>query len=137
MLVEGNRIVERVDTKAVLGEAGNVRTEQPAAGGHDQAVVGQRLSRALGGRDLHHAGLGVDRLGAALHVVDVDGLEDIQQRRRQGFGLRLVKPRADHQRRLRRNQRDLELFWRNALDVTQARCGEGGVHAGEAGADDN
>ena len=137
MLVEGNRIIERVDAEAVLGEAGNIRAEQPAAGGHDQAVVGESLSRALGGCDLHRAGLGVDRLGAALHVDDVDGLEHIQQRRRQGFGLRFVETWADHQRRLRGNQRDLELLGRNALDVAQAGRGKCGVHAGEAGADDD
>jgi hypothetical protein len=137
MLVEGNRIIERVDTEAVLGEARNIRTEQPAAGGHDQTVVGERLSRTLGGRDLHHAGFGVDGLGAALHVDDIDGLEDIQQRCRQGFGLRFVEPRANHQRRLRRDHRDLELFRRNALDVAQAGSGKCGVHAGEAGAYDD
>ena len=100
VLVEGNRIVERVDAEAVLGKAGNVRTEQPAAGGHDQPVVGERLPRAFPGRDLHRAGLGVDRLGAALHIDDVDGLEHIEQRRGEGLGLRLVEPRANHQRRL-------------------------------------
>ena len=121
----------------MLGKAGNVRTEQPAAGGHDQPIVGERLPRALGGRDLHRAGFGVDRFGAALHVDDVDGLEHIQQRRRQGLGLRFIEPRANHQRRLRCDQRDLEFFGRNALDVAQAGSGKGGVHAGEAGADDD
>jgi hypothetical protein len=37
--VEGNRIVELIDAEAVFGKAGNIRTEQPAAGGHDQPVV--------------------------------------------------------------------------------------------------
>ena len=137
MPVEGDRVVELVDAKTVFGEAGNIRTEQPAAGGHDQPVVGERFSRTLGRRDLHHAGLGIDRLGAALHVDDVDGLEHIEQRRRQGFGLRFIEPRADHQRRLRCNQRDLEFFGRNALDVAQAGSRKCCVHAGEAGAYDN
>ena len=137
MLVEGDRVVEIVDAEAVLGEAGNIRTEQPAAGGHDQPIVGEALLRALGGDDAHRAGFGVDGLGAALHVDNVDRLEDIQQRRRQGFGLRFVEPRANHQRRLWRNQRDLEFFGRNTLDVAQAGGGKGGVHAGEAGANDD
>ena len=137
MLVEGNRIVERVDTEAVLGKAGDIRTEQPAAGGDDQPVVGESLSRALGGGDLHHARLGIDRLGAALHIDDVDGLEDIQQRRCQGLGFRFIEPRANHQRRLRRDQRDLEFVGRHALDVAQTGCGKCGVHAGEAGAYDD
>ena len=121
----------------MLGKAGNVRTEQPAAGGDDQPVVGQRLPRALGGRDLHHAGLGVDRLGAALHVVDIDGLEDIQQRCRQGLGLLFIEPRPNHQRRLGSYQRDLEFLGRDALDVAQAGGRKCGVHAGEAGANDD
>ena len=77
MPVKSDRVVELVDTEAVLGKAGNVRTEQAAAGGHDQPVVGELLSRPLGGDDFHLSSLGVDRLGAALHVDDVDGLEDI------------------------------------------------------------
>ena len=137
VLVEGNRIVERVDAEAVLGETGNVRTEQPAAGGHDQSVVGERLPRALPGRDLHRAGFGVDRLGAALHIVDVDGLEHIEQRRGQRLGLRLIETRANHQRRFRCDQRDLEFVGRNALDIAQAGSRKGGIHAGEAGADDD
>ncbi len=36
--VEGDRIFQLVDAEAVLGKAGNVGTEQPAAGGHDQPV---------------------------------------------------------------------------------------------------
>ena len=137
MLVERDRVVERVDAKSVLGEARNIRTEQPAAGGHDQPVVGERLSHTLGGSDLHHTGFGIDRLGAALHVDDVDGLQHIQQRRRQGFGLRFVESRANHECRLRRDERDLKLLGRNALDVAQARSGKCGVHAGEAGAYDD
>jgi hypothetical protein len=137
MLVERNRVVEPVDAEAMFGEARNIRPEQPAAGGHDQPVVGQRLSRALGGRDLHHAGFGVDRLGAALHVNDIDGVQHIQQGRRQGVGFRFVEPRANHQRRLRRDQRDLKFLGRSAPDVAQARCGKRGVHAGEAGANDD
>jgi hypothetical protein len=72
-----------------------------------------------------------------LHIGDIDGVEHIEQRRRQSFGLRLVEPRADHERRLRRNQSDFEFVGRNALDIAQAGCGEGGVHAGKAGADDD
>ncbi len=108
--VEGDRIVELVDGEAVFGKAGNIRTEQPAAGGHDQPIVGDALLRTFGSDDFHRAGLGVDRLGAALHVDDVDGFEDIRERRRQSFGLRFVEPRANHQRRLWRNQRDLDFF---------------------------
>jgi len=44
MLVKGDRIVERVDAEAVLGEAGNIRTEEPAARGHNQPIVGELLS---------------------------------------------------------------------------------------------
>ena len=137
MLVEGNRIIERVDTESMLGEARNIRTEQPAAGGHDQSIVGERLSRAFGRCDLHHARPCVDGLGAALHVFDIDGLEDIKERRRQRFRLRFIEPRADYQRRLRSDQRDLELFGRNALDVAQAGSGKCSVHAGEAGTYDH
>ena len=137
MLVEGNRIVERVDAEAVLGKTGNVGTEQPAAGGHDQAIVGERLSRALGGGDLNRTGFGVDRFGAALHIDDVDGLEHIEQRRGEGLGLRLIETRANHQRRLRCDQRDLEFVGRNALDLAQAGSRKGSIHAGEAGADDD
>ena len=72
-----------------------------------------------------------------MHVVNVDSPEHIQQRRRQRFGLRLIEPRADHQRRLRCDQRDLELFGRNAPDVAQAGSGKCSVHAGEAGAYDD
>ena len=137
MSVERDRIVEVVDAETMLGEARNVRTEQPAAGGHDQPVVGERLSLAFGGRRSPPCGTGVDRLGAASHVDDVDGLEDILQRRRQRLGLRLIEPRADHQCRLGCNQRDLEVLGRNALDVAQAGCGKCCIHAGEAGADDD
>ena len=92
---------------------------------------------ALAGRDLHRAGFGVDRLGAALHIDDVDGLEHIEKRRGERLGLRLIETRANHQRRLRCDQRDLEFVGRNALDLAQAGSGKGSIHAGEAGADDN
>jgi hypothetical protein len=86
---------------------------------------------------LHHAGFGVDGLGAALYVDDVDRLQDIQQGRCQGLGLRFIEPRANYQRGLGRNQRDLELLGRSALDVAQAGGGKCGIHAGEAGANDD
>jgi hypothetical protein len=121
----------------VLGKTRNVRTEQPAAGGHDQPIVGEALLRTLGGDDAYRAGFGVDGFGTALHVVDIDRLEHFQQRRRQGFGLRFVKPWANHQRRLRGNQRDFELLGRNAPNVAQASSGKCSVHAGEAGANDD
>ena len=137
MPVERDRVVELVDAEAVLGETGNIRAEQPAAGGHDQPIVGERLSCALGRDDLHSAGLAVDRLGAALHVDDVDRVEDVEQRCGQRLRLCFVKPRADDQGRLGCNQRDLEVLGRDALDVAQAGCGKGGVHAGEAGTNDD
>src|SRR5207237_2829492 len=90
-----------------------------------------------GSLDVYRAGLGVDRFGAALHVDNVDGLEDIQQWRRQGFGLGFVESRTNHERRRRGDQRDLELLGRNALDVAEAGGGKCGVHAGEAGAYDD
>jgi hypothetical protein len=137
VLVEGNCIVERVDAEAVLSETGNVGTEKPAAGGHDQSVVGERLPRAFPGRDLHCAGFGVDRLGAALHIVDIDGLQHIEQWRGERLGLWLIETRADHQRRFRCDQRDLEFVGRDALDIAQACSRKGGIHAGEAGSDDD
>ena len=111
MLVERSRIIERVDAEAVLGEPRNVWTEQPAAGGHNETILRERLLRALGCGDLHHARLGINRFDAALHVGDVDNVEHIEQRRCQGLGLRLVEPRANYERRLGGNQRDLKLVW--------------------------
>ena len=108
MPVKGLRIVEIVDTEAMRGKARNIRAEQPAAGGHDQRVVGERFARPLFRDDFHRARLGVDRICTALHVDNVDCFKDIQQRRGEGFGFRFVEPRANHQRRLRSNQRDLE-----------------------------
>ena len=137
MLVKGNRIVKRVDAETMLRKTGNVRTEQPAARCHDQAIVGELLSFCPGGRNAHFARLGIDRLGAALHVEYVDRLEDIQQRRSQRLGLRLVEPWANHQRRLWCDQRDLELLGRSALDVAQAGGGQCGIHAGKAGANND
>jgi hypothetical protein len=137
MLVERDCVIERVNTEAVLGKARNVGAEQAAPGGHHETVVGQSLSRALWSRDLHRSSIGVDRLGAALDVVDVDRLEDVKQRRGQGFRLRLIEPRANHQRRLRCDQCDFEIVRRNALNVAQPGGGKGGVHAGEAGAYDD
>jgi hypothetical protein len=137
MLVEGNRIVERVDAEAVLGKTGNVRTEQPAAGGHDQAVVGEALLCTFGGDDAYRAGFGLDGFDAALHIDDVDRLEHIEKRRGERLGLRLIEPRANHQRRLEGDQRDLEFVGRDALDLAQAGSRKGSIHAGEAGADDN
>ncbi len=121
----------------MLGNAGNVRAEQPAAGGEHQPVIGQRPALAATGDDPHRIRPGVDRLGGALHIADVDFLQHRQERRRQRLGLGLVEPRADHQRRLRRHQFDLEFLGRDALEIAQARGGKGGIHAGEAGADDD
>jgi hypothetical protein len=100
-------------------------------------IVGEVLLCISGSDDFHRAGFGVDRLDAALHIDDVDGLEHLQQRCGEGFRIRFVEPRANHQRRLRPHQRDFEFFGRNALDIAQAGCGKCGVHAGEAGAYDD
>ena len=135
--VEGDCVVELVDAEAVLGKAGNIRTEQPAAGRHDQPIVGEALPPTFDACDFHRARLGVDRLCDALHVDNVDGLEDILQRCRQRLWLLFVEPWANHQRRLWCNQRDLEFFRRSALDVAQAGSRKCSVHAGEAGAYDN
>ena len=134
MLVEGNGIVELVDAKTVLGKAGNIRTKQSAAGGHDQPIVGEALLRTLGSDDLHHARLGVDRLGAALHIDNIDRPKDVLQRCRYGLGLCFVEPRADYQRWLRCDQRYIEFFGRNTLDVAQAGSRKYSVHADEVDA---
>ncbi|MGY4476654.1 hypothetical protein ACVILL_004068 [Bradyrhizobium sp. USDA 3364] len=127
MPVERDRVLDIVDAEAMLGKAWHVRTEQPAAGRHHQPIVGQRLPRVPGGDDLHGAGVGVDRLGAALHIDDVDRVEDVEQRRGQRFRLRLVEPRADHERRLRRHQRDFEVLGRNAR-MSRRRAAESAAY---------
>ncbi len=137
MSVEGDGIIEIVDAETVFREARNIRAEQPAAGGNHQAMIGEGLSFASGVMTPTERALGVDVLDAALYVDDIDRVEHLLQRRCQGLGLRLVKPRADHQRRLRRHQRDLEFFRRHAFDVAQAGGGKCGIHTGETGSDNN
>ena len=117
MPVERDRVVELVDAETVLGKAGDVGAEQTAAGRHHQPVIGQSRLCAFGRDDVDHLGLGVDRLGAALKVIDVDCLEDVEQRRRQRLGLRLIEPRANHERRLGCDQHDRELLGRNTLEI--------------------
>src|SRR5205823_5486357 len=109
MPVEGDRVSELVNAEAML-ETRDLWTEEPTAGRHNHPMVGKTLLGALGRDDLHGPGFGVDRLCAALHVDDIDGFEDIQQRRGQGLWLRLVESGANDQRRLRRDQRDLKFF---------------------------
>src|ERR1700751_4190087 len=101
MPVEGDRVVELVDAEAMFSEPGDTGTEQPAASGNNQSVVSESLLRTLSRNDIYHLGLGIDRLGAAFHIGNVNGLQHIQERSCQSLRFRLIEPRPDHQRRLR------------------------------------
>jgi hypothetical protein len=135
--VESHRVVERVHAEAVLGEAGKVRPEQAAARSEDQPVVRQGAALVARSDDVDRAGLGVDRLDAALHIHHVGRPEQFEERRGQRLGRGFVEARPDHQHRLRRDHRDLELVGRDTLRVAEACSRERRVHAGEAGSDDD
>ena len=108
-----------------------------AAGSQHQAVVAQRASHPVGPDDRRDrlAG-GVDDVDPALFVSDVEGVEQFRERCHHGLGRGLVEAGTDHQPRLRRNDGNLEGVGRDALLVAQARGGQGCMHAGEAGTDD-
>ena len=46
-------VIEIVNAERVLDKTGNVWTEQPAAGRHDQPIVDDGLPLAVGGHDDH------------------------------------------------------------------------------------
>lgn len=134
MAIEGNGVIDIVDAEGVFGEARNIRAEQPAAGCEHKAMILKGLSFSRGVNDLYGAVLRINRFDTTLHVGDIDGVKYILQRRRQGLGIRLVKPWADDKRRFRGYQRDFKLFGRDAFDIAQTGCGKCSVHAGETGA---
>ena len=136
MVVECDRVVELIDAEAVLGKAWDVRLEPLAAGSQHQAVVAQRAPHPVGPDDHGRLAGGVDDVDPALFVSDVDGVEQFRERCHHGLGRALVEAGTDHQPRLRRNDGNLEGVGRDALLVAQARGGQGCIHAGEAGTDD-
>ena len=118
------------------GPAPECGAEAETAGGQDQSVELQCLKLAVGADETHQAGRTVDGLDLALHIADVGRLEKLGERRLQRLRIGFVEPRPDHEEGLGRDQRNLEIVGRYALQVAEAGGRYCGIHSGKSGADD-
>ncbi|MNN64419.1 hypothetical protein D3C81_1798590 [compost metagenome] len=97
MRFEPRSVGDLVNVECMLVQAGNLRTEQPAASGEHQAVIAEALARAIrtGARDAHFAARDIDAFHPALDKPHADGLEDLLQRRPHPVRILLIETGAD------------------------------------------
>ncbi|MNS26244.1 hypothetical protein D3C72_581610 [compost metagenome] len=125
--------VELVDIEHML-DADHVGPVEHAAAGHDQAVVGQGALGTAAGAVADAAGCFIDVEGRALHEADVDGIEQLLQRRGHGMDVGLVEARAHMQLGLGCKQGDLDIL--AAMEVKLADGAERAPQAGKARTND-
>src|SRR5687768_2483149 len=112
-------------------------TEEAAAGGEHQSIVGQDPAAVVRAHDFDGASRCIYGVDDAPDVADVNRSQNVSERGRHCLWVRLIKAWADYQLRFGCHKCDLKIADRGATGIAQAGGRKRRVHAGKSGTNDD